>query len=151
MDSKFFYSALISAIEHNQEKSVKILLKNARVDPSLYNNASLKTAAELGLPKIVSLLLKYVDPSANDSYVFRLVCYYGNEKLVKLFLNDPRVNPSAHHNSSIEVAASQGHTSIVKILLKNKKMDFKQLSGAIQIATEHRKDNIVAMLRKVQQ
>lgn len=142
--------AFISAIEHNQENSVKTLLKDNRSDPDAHNNAALRTAIQLGNASIVQLLLKYVDPSVNDDYIMRLVCFYGDIHIVKVLLADERVNPSANNNSTLEVAVSQGHEAIVKLLLKHKKTNRTLLNGAIQIANEHKRHSILNLLLQSQ-
>jgi len=46
-------------------------------------------------------------------------CMYGWTDLVKLLLQDPRVNPSARNNLALDVAKRNGRSDIVELLLSD--------------------------------
>jgi ankyrin repeat protein len=67
--------------------AVKLLLSDARVDPSARNNHALIYASE-----------------------------NGHSEIVKLLLSDDRVYPSAQNNRALFFASRKGHLEIVKLL-----------------------------------
>lgn len=55
--------------------------------------------------------------------VIRVASEHGNFNLVKLLLEDSRVNPSAISNESIRLASENGHFNIIQLLLADKRVD----------------------------
>lgn len=47
----------------------------------------------------------------------------GHVEIVKLLLEDPRVDPSIDHNTPIEYASYSGHSEVVKLLLSDPRVD----------------------------
>jgi len=45
----------------------------------------------------------------------RLASKYGNAEVVKLLLNDLRVDPAANHNDATRYAIIYGHVEVVKL------------------------------------
>ena len=43
--------------------------------------------------------------------------------VVRELLKDPRVNPGLGSNEAVQLASAHGHTEIVKILMKDKRVD----------------------------
>jgi ankyrin repeat protein len=79
--------ALAEAASCGFTDAVKLLLSDARVDPSARDNQAL------------------IDASQN-----------GHLEIVKLLLSDDRVDPSARKNQALLYAAVNGHLEIVKLL-----------------------------------
>ena len=75
----------------------------------------------------VELLLKNVniDPSGNDGSSFRAAAKYGYTNIVKLLLNDSRVDPSEwnDHDYAFRSASENGHLEIIKILLEDHRIN----------------------------
>jgi hypothetical protein len=109
------------AIKVNDINTVKLLLKDSRVDPSDSNNSAIKISSRRGYLDIVNLLLydTRVNPSNEDNYAIRYASTYGHINVVKILLNDKRVNPSDKGNWAIYYANKEFHANIVNLLWKN--------------------------------
>ena len=55
--------------------------------------------------------------------LFDGVLEFGNVDLVKMFLKDERVDPSAGDNYAIRVSAENGHLDVVELLMKDERVD----------------------------
>ena len=95
--------------------------KCPRVDPSDFNNISIRKASENGHSTTVELLLSdpRVDPSTKDNEAIRKASANGNFDVVKVLLTDPRVDPS----TAIRLASKFGNYAIVKLLLVDPRID----------------------------
>jgi ankyrin repeat protein len=60
---------------------------------------------------------------AHKQNAFILAYEYGYHEVVKLLLQDPRVNPSDNSNSAIRYASDKGYLEIVKLLLQDPRVD----------------------------
>jgi hypothetical protein len=54
-----------------------------------------------------------VDPSAEDNAAIRVASEEGHTEIVRLLLQDPRVDPSA---DAIKIASANGYEDIVQLL-----------------------------------
>ena len=93
------------------ERSLKMLEKN------------LIDATRIGdVDAVVHLLELGVDPSAenNDAILFASMHY---SEVLKILLEDPRVDPSANDNFALRLASAEGHTEVVRILLADERVD----------------------------
>lgn len=63
------------------------------------------------------------DPTVNYNAPLFHACSKGYLWVVKLLLQDPRIDPSADDNHAIKVASWKGHWEVVKLLLKDKRVD----------------------------
>jgi ankyrin repeat protein len=113
--------ALINAVNANHLTMVKILLKRG-ADPSVDDNYCLELASANGNEKMVKLLLSLPTTNPGPSTI-RDAVRSGCIAVVKLLLEDGRVNPGANDNSAINVACWLGHSSILKLLLKDPRTD----------------------------
>lgn len=103
--------------------TVKLLLEDPRVDPTLNDSKILLIAADLGYTEIVTLLLTkhQVDPAAQNNAAIKSAASQGHTGVLALLLADKRVNPAAENNVSIQLASENGHTNIVALLLADKR------------------------------
>lgn len=103
---------------------VTFLLKDPNVDPAAKDNTPIIKAAKKRHFEIVKLLLadNRVDPNARDGNILDDVCQANNTKLLLEMLADPRVDPTIS-NTSLTVAAYAGFIEVVKILLKDGRMN----------------------------
>jgi ankyrin repeat protein len=79
----------------------------------------------LGMTDIVQeLLQKSIDPTDSGRH-FAIVwpCRNGHVGIVKLLLNDKRVDPSMERNWPIQAASTNNHPDIVQLLLKDERVD----------------------------
>ncbi len=84
------------AILHNYLKLVRCLLSNTNLNPSA---------------------------KINNADAITLASRCGFVKIVRLLLNDPRVDPSTDDNWAIHYASREGHTEIVRLLLNDPRVD----------------------------
>jgi hypothetical protein len=108
-------------IRYAKTTTIKILLEDPRVDPSVSDNSSLISACYRGDVDIVKLLLKdyRVDPTVRNSNVIMIAVERNNIPLLKLLLKDGRADPSANNNEALLYANDYGKLKISKILLKD--------------------------------
>lgn len=68
--------------------------------------------------KNVKKYLKIADPGANDNYAIRRSSEKGYTEIVRLLIQNPRVDLGARYESPIRLASKNGHTEVVRLLLK---------------------------------
>ena len=76
--------------------------------------------------ELVEILLKHplVDPITLGNYVLREACRHGYIEMVKLFLSDPRVDPTCENDGTpLSEACENGHVEVVKLLLADPRVD----------------------------
>jgi ankyrin repeat protein len=102
---------------------VEIFIHNPRLDPASEHNRAIRNAARMGNSNIVKVLLalqtRGVDPGEifNGKNALDEAVYQGHTKVVKLLIDDTRVNPASQHNLAIRIAARKGNSAMVKCLL----------------------------------
>jgi len=102
--------------------TIKKLIKNKNVDPTLDNNYAIRTACERNNDAVVKLLLKYpnINPAANGNEAIQTATRYGHTKIVKLLLDSKLVDASVDNNWSLRTAHAFKYTNIMKLLLNEK-------------------------------
>ena len=72
-----------------------------------------------------------------------------NLNLVKLLLNNPKVDPTEHFNNAIRISSRKGYLKIVDLLLKDKRVDPSDFfNGAFTQAYFENHINILKLLWK---
>ena len=170
--------AIRLASEYGHKDVVKILLEHSetdkRINPAAKDNEAIKVASDHGHEDVVKILLEHskddkrIDPAANDNEAIKLVCgkNIGNRpasrtgevinlNVIKVLLEDDRVDPSVEDDLAIRTAAEEGAAHIVELLLKNERVNpaaknneaFRQAvryghEDTVKILLEHsKKDN----------
>lgn len=118
------------ACQHGRSDVVELLLQDDRIT-NLELSDCLSTAIFYGHKKVVEHLLKSgkVDPSVNwsidDSYNSPInnACNLGYSGIVKILLDDKRVDPSINYNTCIQQASKDGRIKIVKLLCLDDRVD----------------------------
>ncbi len=64
-----------------------------------------------------------LDMSFDDNESIGWASIKGHTEIVKILLEDPRVDPSDRNNLAIRLASENGHIEIVKLLLKDPRVD----------------------------
>jgi ankyrin repeat protein len=123
---------------------VKELLKNG-VDPTVFENASIRIASFSGYTKIVELLLQdgRADPTVFNHAPIRNASYYGHTEIVELLLQDGRADPTTLNNFALRLACCNGHTKVIEILLQDGRVE-----ATDQAIKNARTDEIKEMLLK---
>ena len=114
--------AIQKAVYYGRVSIVKELLKDSRVDPSDDNNFALCWAAESKkADKTIELILKdpRVDPTENDNEPLITACRAENYNVVKILLDDGRVNLNARNGDAIHYILFNSDT-FLPIILNNK-------------------------------
>jgi ankyrin repeat protein len=63
-----------------------------------------------------------IDVSEMRDYPIRHACFNGNIEIVKLLLNNKKVNPLVDYNYPIKYAFQNGHTEVVKALWNDQRV-----------------------------
>ncbi|KAJ2993033.1 hypothetical protein HDV02_002705 [Globomyces sp. JEL0801] len=111
--------ALISAARHNHSTIFRLLLNDERVNPSARNNQALRIAIQYGYQDILKLLLndsrvEFIQD--NELLVEAVNC---DTNIVRMLLNDTKLDPSAAYNRLLRLAVEYGHKEIVDKLLND--------------------------------
>jgi hypothetical protein len=129
----FFYSIFVSGYYHNPE------IDSHRAWFCLVQGS---TSRSLIVQKF--LKLNHIDPAIEKALNGRwesaisLASENGHVEVVKLLLNDPRVDPSAYNNDAIRWASKYGHVEVVKLLLNDPRVDPSVANNyAIRLASEN--------------
>src|SRR5690606_5459841 len=118
----FTTNILVYAMEKKHTDIVKLILSNDKFSRDAKNELLFKTASQFGSVEIIENLLQHgADPSIENNYPISIAVEKGFTDLVRLLLNDTRVNPDVLNN--IGKAAELGYTEIVEMLLKNEKVN----------------------------
>jgi ankyrin repeat protein len=144
-DRKYGYPIIVASGICNFEIT-KLLLDDIRVDPSvgfnesdidyfgrnitkvIRTNVPIMKASKNGNLENVRLLLSHpkVDPSDNDNLALRSALIHRKIDIVKLLLQDKRINPAGVNNDSIirtSFSKSNGTINVIKLLLADSKID----------------------------
>jgi hypothetical protein len=168
--------ALLVASRNGERKMVELLLQDPRVDPSAKNNRVIGTASERGHVDVVNLLLldPRVDPSANHNYAIvsaaqeghgcvvqrllkdsrvdpndalQLAVTYGRADMVRLLINDQRIDLSANDYYCFKEAATEGWIDVVRAHLEDPRVDIlADENHAIIVASEKGYSEMVKLL-----
>ena len=97
--------------------------------------------------EVKRLLNKGIDLKPNDNYAMGLASENGHTEVIKLLLQDGRIDPSGNDNYYIRMASQNGHTDIVKLLLQDKRVDPSDYNNsAIRGASINGHTDIVKLL-----
>jgi len=128
----------IEEVEKNQEYWRRKLSRHLGFEVSqrvgeswrkMYENLAddekeLYNSAVYGYEEIVAGLTKEgFDFSGLDNYAIQIASNVGHTNVVKLLLQDKRVDPSANKDYSIRKASKNGHADVVRLLLKDGRVD----------------------------
>jgi ankyrin repeat protein len=115
------------------DNTMYLYLKSCLTDGSPFRKKSLHTcafavAAQHGGLRVVELLLSpkfvnSVDAAQRNNQAIHEASRNGHLEIVKLLMNDSRVDPSGGCNIAIYDACSNGHTAVVSLLLSDKRVD----------------------------
>lgn len=132
----------------NEIHFIKALELN-KVNPDIFDNYPIKVASELGLNRVVVILLNYpeVDPSGWNNYAIIQASANGNVNVVKNLLKHKNVNPGDSNNEAIKLACEHGHDEVVNLLLKSDKVDAGVSKNACLIVSLIRLNERLVLLK----
>jgi hypothetical protein len=108
--------AIKYAAGYGYPKIVKKLLKDKRVDPFNFTMETIIKLHKYGYYRPIIKLLKNnkFDPSIKYDYILKCACRNSNNvKLIKLLLEDERVDPTSNHNIIIDLIKSSKDYNVV--------------------------------------
>lgn len=108
--------ALHDAVANGHLIIVKLLVRK-HIDPMVQANKALRIAIFKQRVKITRFLLKHVDPSYPNDCPILLACTIGNIAIVRMLLQDPRVNPRVYKNKALHDARKLNFDEIVDALI----------------------------------
>jgi ankyrin repeat protein len=117
--------ALRSAVEAGHHECASLLLRHPNMDLSQYpafEDDLLSLAACSGVMKSVELLL-FDDRIPYTTDAIRFALDEQHFDIVRLFLRDPRTDPSLHDNYLLRKCIEYGYHDLVRILLQDERVD----------------------------
>ncbi|PRP78651.1 ankyrin repeat domain-containing protein 50-like [Planoprotostelium fungivorum] len=115
---------LLLAVEGGNVESLRFLLTRAELDPSSKDIELLCNASKGASTEIVRLLLNDLRVDVSaEGQAFITAAKYGRTGIVQLLLSDERVDPSVRDNQATIKAASKGHDETVRLLLSDSRVD----------------------------
>ncbi|CAH6421571.1 Hypothetical protein POVR2_LOCUS395 [uncultured virus] len=122
-------SCLNIACWSQQVETVKLLLADTRMDPSVGDSRSFILAATRGHPEVVEVLMRdgRCDINIQQGWVPECEKTPVDEakylEVARLLLSDPRFDPAMYDSWYLISACIIGHTSVVEVLLKDGRAD----------------------------
>jgi ankyrin repeat protein len=143
-------SALVAACTEGHEDIVELLLANAKVDPTIADNKALSRACRQGYLNIAQRLLRISSIAISSlTKAFTKACSAGSIELVRLFIEQYRVNPSKDRNRAILNACASGNIELVEYLLQDYRVNPSDSQNlAIQKASQLGHHELVRLLMK---
>jgi ankyrin repeat protein len=117
---------LFVAIRSNYIDIAKKIMKCKKIDIEYEDNSALYLACRYNVIEIFELLIEdqKIDLSKND--YLEVASRYGNLYIVVKLLKTNKINPSANNSHCLYIAAKEGHIDIVKVLLKDPRVNSKK-------------------------
>ncbi len=123
------------------------ILNDKRIDLTHNDNYIFRQAIELNNLKIIQILLKHTNPSFDQNYAIQRACRLGLDQIVKLLIDDYRVDPGSSDNICLEYATEHNHVKVVEILCKSPKVNPTANNySAFCLACRKGHDQIVSIL-----
>lgn len=131
--------ALALACTRGYISIVERILSDARVDPTAQNNKAVVSAFQHNRGTIAAMLLRLIqgteepdgamsykfliNPSIRGNSLIYVAAANGNCKLVRMLLEDPRVNPNDERYKPVRAAIHGGHVDILDMLLQDPRIE----------------------------
>lgn len=160
-------SALVIAIKYLHKDIIKLMLNDKRINRMINPYDIFRSISRLESSGITNLLLSieqatdishYLNIVSGSAYkkviasiisdkrididnlnkTFYEACSYGFINIVKILLNDSRVNPSVSDNRAFRAASYSGETEIVKMLLSDSRVDPSTLDNEAFLSASRR-------------
>lgn len=134
--------SLFEAIVNNDITKVKDLLEKD-ADPNL-TDIPIEYACINNKVEILQLLLEYgLDPTTHNS--IKSAVYHGYTDILKVLLQDGRIDPAVENNWPIKIASQRGFEDCVALLLQDGRVD-PTASGSIRFASQFGHTKVVSLL-----
>lgn len=145
---KYYKSFTSKRFDNHNTLYFLIYISQHRYDLDImaHNNLLIINACCNGQKEIVKLLLN--DPRVDPSdQNNKAIMQSSDEEIIKMLLNDPRVDPSDQNNRLFIDMCSKGYTEIVKLLLDDERINpSAQNNGAIMEACWYGRSDVIELL-----
>jgi ankyrin repeat protein len=150
IDTSYNYnSPLILASRSSFIDISKLIISHNTFNPLLGDYSLLRNLLEEERSEILYILLKEHDISTFNNIVFIDSCYNGYTKIVKLLLQDKKIDPTTSDNLAIIESCQNGHIDIIHLLLKNKNVNpAANKNLALIMAAQNGHFNVIEILLK---
>lgn len=113
----------LARISSQDSHIVNILLNDDKINLIKFRESVFEIACLRGHKETFQLLLEYINPKQKQNHAIRWASRYGRFDIVKLLLQDDRVDPAARNNEAIRWACKNENVSTTRILLDSGKID----------------------------
>jgi len=125
---KFVFDNCFSVASSNDYVDiVQLLSSNEKIDQKVLDD-SFKKSIRCGSSKVTKLLLSKINPPS-DSIIN--ASESGRIEIIKLLLDDGRVDPSAWNNKAIHYCSVSNNLAIVRLLLNDPRVDINKCGNSI--------------------
>jgi len=138
---------LLVVVQHGYTRLVDLLILHG-ADPSADNNAAIDHAIQTNHLVMTKLLLSYASTNP-DVTNFSLVCKRRQIKMIRLLLNDGRIDAGKDCSRCLRDAANAGDLEVVSLLMDDPRVDpSANHDEAVWNAVAHEDWQMVRMLRR---
>lgn len=121
-------SIIAISVNYNNLYGLQLLLEDGRFDPSYSESEALRAACDSGKIEMVKLLLSdgRSDPTARQQLAIRWATLNKHTEIVRMLMKYPDVDPTYNnlsYNSAFYYASSRGYIEILKIFLKDHRVN----------------------------
>lgn len=138
-----------------QIETIKLLISDPDMDPSIDYNEQLYNACDKRRFEVVKYLLenKKVDPSVNNNYIIKNIAVNNSIEMTKFLLEDKRVNPSVDNNIILKTVSKSGYIMIAKMIINsvNFSITKSDVNICINIADKNGYPQITKLLLGIKQ
>lgn len=147
---------IVKACIRGKLSIVNMLLDDHRVNPSDNNNEAIIVASEIYHMKAIKIMARLikdvrVDPGTRNNQALMTAGERGNIELLRLLLNDPRINPNisprqmTRTSGLVEGSIYNNYPRILEMLLMHHLIRFR-INEVIRIALLHERRGIIKIL-----
>ena len=143
------FSVFMYACKKAHLEVVRLLLKDPRVDPAIWDNAPISWACESGCLEVVRLLLQHprVDPTGNNNLAIQRASEGNYTDIILFLLKDSRIDPSVENNRLVKIASAWDNLELLRLLLQDPRIDATAIDNfVIQDACYEGKLEVVRIL-----
>jgi ankyrin repeat protein len=120
LDDRSMSTALWRAIRNDKIDIVKLFIEKYNVDPLKDDANNVRYSISYNNKPIFKYFLETgIDPSFNNNIFLRTACRYGKEEIVKILINAGVDVKGEIGTSALDVAAQNGKTKAMRVLLDN--------------------------------
>ncbi|PRP77640.1 ankyrin repeat domain-containing protein 44 [Planoprotostelium fungivorum] len=116
---------MVVSASSNKIESLKLCLAHRHTPITI--QSALELATTNGHADAVNVIIQHgADPSADDNFCIKYAAAYGHIDVVRILLEDPRVDPSAENGLPLERAMVSQDTRLVMLFLKYIQPDWSE-------------------------